>query len=101
MKAKGKKPFAYQPVRNEAEAKKRAEEERKRNNLDWSLVRACGAGDTIFTRALLETGANPNFRDGNGESALQRCVHTGNLDLVELLLKFRANPNLTTSAFPM
>src|SRR5213083_2184219 len=101
MKKIKRKLYAYVPVRDEAEAKKRAEEEQKRNNLNWLLVRSCGAGDVIFARALLEAGANPSFRDVNGESALQQSIHKGNLNLVELLLRHGANPNQVTAAFPI
>lgn len=47
-------------------------------------------------RKLLEEGMDPDSRSGDGEYQLLNCIFYGRWDLVELLLEYGANPNVTT-----
>jgi ankyrin repeat protein len=68
------------------------------NQLDRSgfspLLYAVGRqGDLEMARLLLENGANPNGHTRVGRvSCLHRAVLAGNPEIVELLLKFGADP---------
>lgn len=56
------------------------------------LMYAAERGDVAFAQALLERGANPDATS-TGETALHKAVAFEKRELVELLLKHRANPN--------
>ncbi|HEX8913374.1 MAG TPA: ankyrin repeat domain-containing protein [Humisphaera sp.] len=62
------------------------------------LVAACTKGNAAVARALLETGADPNFVASDGESPLKAAVPSPgkpfNRELFDLLLAAGANPNL-------
>jgi len=51
-----------------------------------ALMRAAGGGHLDLTRALLERGADPRKRDGNGFRALEYATVQGDQTVVELLL---------------
>ena len=48
-------------------------------------------------RKAIKTGADVNFQNGQGNSALHFASHRGDVDVVETLLKLKANPKLVTS----
>jgi|GEM_PF-1879793 len=48
-----------------------------------------------FTAVLLEYGAKPDIRSpGSGDSPLHRAVHSGDTDLVQLLLQHKSDANV-------
>lgn len=51
-------------------------------------------GDATYLRYLLSRGADPNLRDGNGDTPLLLAVQYGQQDLVDILTAAKANPNL-------
>ncbi|HEX8463629.1 MAG TPA: ankyrin repeat domain-containing protein [Abditibacterium sp.] len=61
--------------------------------LDKSLLEAAAAGEVETAIAALQNGANPNFSDKGGNSALMLAAQTGKTELVQALLDMGANPN--------
>lgn len=59
-----------------------------------SLHRAISARHESVTRLLLQHGADPGKRDGNGLTALHLAVQSGQESLVKLLLENKVDPNL-------
>jgi ankyrin repeat protein len=57
------------------------------------LLAAAQSGDLETLRALLAGGANPNFADENGDTALMAAAQQGHLALVEALLDAGADAN--------
>lgn len=51
-------------------------------------------GDATYLRFLLQRGADPNMRDGRGDTPLLLAVQYGQNALVEVLTAGKANPNL-------
>lgn len=51
------------------------------------------ASNVAAARMLLAHGANPNFKDQFGQTALHYAVQMGNSELVKLLLDNKADPN--------
>ncbi|ONF96416.1 ankyrin repeat domain-containing protein [Sphingomonas jeddahensis] len=51
-------------------------------------------GDSTYLRYLLQRGADPNMRDGRGDTPLLLAVQYGHNALVEVLTAGKANPNL-------
>lgn len=63
-----------------------------------ALVTAAGRGDVITVRSLLAGGANPNEADNSGIkgwTSLMAAAKSGSTEVVEALLKARANVNAT------
>ncbi len=56
-------------------------------------VIAASHGNFRQLEFLLEHGANPNYTDCRGESALQRTCRLGDLRCCEILIKFEADVN--------
>lgn len=54
-------------------------------------------GDQVYLRYLLSRGADPNLRDGRGNTPLLLAVQYGQTDLIASLVEFKANPNLANS----
>ncbi|VVT06428.1 Ankyrin [Sphingomonas sp. EC-HK361] len=54
-------------------------------------------GDSLYLRYLLTKGADPNLRDGKGNTPLMLAIEGGQNDLVDILLRNKANPNLGNS----
>ncbi|HEU0045498.1 ankyrin repeat domain-containing protein [Sphingomonas sp.] len=55
-------------------------------------------GDVAYTAFLLQKGADPNIRDGRGNTPLILAIDSGNGELVPILLSGKASPNLATGA---
>lgn len=51
-------------------------------------------GDSTYLRYLLQKGADPNLRDGRGNTPMLLAVQTGQADMIPILAAARANPNL-------
>jgi uncharacterized protein len=51
-------------------------------------------GDETYLRYLLSRGADPNLRDGRGDTPLLLAVQYGQNGMVDLLTGAKANPNL-------
>jgi broad specificity phosphatase PhoE len=54
------------------------------------MCQLTAAGDTVSLRALLESGANPNCTDYDNSTPLHIAAERGHLDVVKLLLAFKA-----------
>lgn len=54
--------------------------------------------DPAYLRFLLAKGADPNLRDGQGNTPLLLAVAAGNDDLIPILTTAKANPNLANAA---
>jgi ankyrin repeat protein len=50
-------------------------------------------GNLAAAKLLIAHGANPNFKNANGNTALHYAVNVGGLELVRLLLDVKADPN--------
>ncbi len=64
---------------------------------DAPLPKAARDGDLARLRSLLDAGADPNQRDGNGNRPLVEAVAAGHAAAARLLLAAGANPNLTSA----
>src|ERR1022692_948526 len=64
---------------------------------DTLLPKAAREGDLARLRSLLADGADPNRRDGAGNSPLVAAVAGGQAAAARALLAAGANPNLTSS----
>lgn len=51
-------------------------------------------GDQTYLRYLLQKGADPNLRDGEGRTPLALAVNGGHAELVPVLIAGKANVNL-------
>jgi uncharacterized protein len=65
---------------------------------DTALHIATKRADPTWIRFLLAAGANPDSRDGAGDTPLVQSVVRGCRDCVVLLLENRANPNAQNEA---
>lgn len=54
--------------------------------------------DALWTRFLLQRGADPNARDGRGNTPLMLAVQVGASDLVSILVAGKANVNLANQS---
>ena len=64
---------------------------------DTALSNAARAGDVATLRSLLDSGADANRRDANGNRPLLEAVAAGHADAARALLRAGADPNLTSS----
>jgi hypothetical protein len=64
---------------------------------DATLGKAAREGDLARLKSLLDSGADPNRRDGNGSSPLLEAVAAGQAAAVRALVAAGANPNLASS----
>jgi len=55
-------------------------------------------GDATYTRFLLQKGANPNLRDGRGNTPLMTAVSAGAEPLIAILIAGKANVNIGNAA---
>src|SRR5262249_22159041 len=62
---------------------------------DVRLANAAAQQDKTAVRALLKAGADVNAPQADGSTALLWAAHWNDLEMADLLLKARANPNAT------
>lgn len=55
-------------------------------------------GDVLYTRFLLQKGANPNLRDIRGNTPLMLAVNAGADGVIDYLIKGKADVNLSNQA---
>ena len=55
-------------------------------------------GDAPYLTFLLQKGADPNLRDGKGNTAMVLAATAGQTDLIHILSLAKANPNLGNSS---
>ena len=55
-------------------------------------------GDEAYLRFLLQKGADPNLKDGRGNTPLLAAVNAGHAGLIPILTAARANVNLANGA---
>ena len=55
-------------------------------------------GDETYLRFLLQKGADPNLRDGRGNTPLLLAVAGGQPEMIRILTAAKANPNLPNSS---
>ncbi|QKR99129.1 ankyrin repeat domain-containing protein [Sphingomonas sp. CL5.1] len=65
---------------------------------DGALHIVIKRGDDMYLRYLLSRGADPNLRNGKGDTPLLMAIQYGQNTLVDTLLLVKANPNLANSA---
>ena len=58
------------------------------------FLAACRQGDTAEARDCLGRGANPNYKDDTGSTALIEAAREGHLGIAELLLEHKAEVNV-------
>ncbi len=64
----------------------------ERRSILYSVV---AAGDTDMARVLLKAGANPNAKvGGTGQTGLIRAVESKDIDMIRLLLEFKADVDI-------
>ncbi|KAH9502662.1 hypothetical protein Btru_074054 [Bulinus truncatus] len=56
-------------------------------NLDSPLILACGRGDIINAKILLDAGADVEYAGKDGDTSLIRAARYGYIDIVQLLLE--------------
>jgi ankyrin repeat protein len=59
------------------------------DGLATPLIYAVAEGKTETVKWLIENGADPNFHQSNGETALHIAVRLGNVEMVRTLLDYR------------
>jgi len=55
-------------------------------------------GDATYLRYLLQKGADPNLRDGKGNTPMLLAAQLSQADMIPILAAAKANPNLGNSA---
>ena len=55
-------------------------------------------GDARYLTTLLQKGADPNLRDGRGNTPMVVAARLGQTDLIHILSLVKANPNLGNSS---
>lgn len=71
---------------------------RDRTTGDGALHIVIKRGDSLYLRYLLTKGADPNLRDGKGNTPMMLAIDGGENGLVDVLLAWKANPNLGNAA---
>jgi ankyrin repeat protein len=59
-----------------------------------ALIKASAKGDVETAQALLAGGANPNFKNANGQTPLMFAAAVGHSSVVKILLNSDADPNV-------
>lgn len=59
------------------------------------MTKSIGKHDARAVRFWLEAGMNPNAVDGDGNTALGLALHIGNRDILHILLRHGADPNMS------
>jgi uncharacterized protein len=65
---------------------------------DGALHIVVKRGDEVYTRFLLQKGADPNIRDAKGNTPMMLAVTLGQVGLVPVLTAAKANPNIANNA---
>ena len=68
------------------------------NSGETALHIVAKRADALWTRFLLQKGADPNSRDGRGNTPLLVAVTVGASDLVPILIAGKANVNLANQS---
>ncbi|CAM3120043.1 MULTISPECIES: ankyrin repeat domain-containing protein [Sphingomonas] len=55
-------------------------------------------GDETYLRFLLQKGADPNLRDGRGNTPMLLAVSGGQPDMIRILAAAKANPNIANAS---
>ncbi|WP_322964976.1 ankyrin repeat domain-containing protein [Sphingomonas fuzhouensis] len=55
-------------------------------------------GDETYLRFLLQKGADPNLRDGRGNTPMLLAVAGGQPDMIRILAAAKANPNIANAS---
>ncbi len=63
----------------------------RRYGAPYQLIDAVLLNDMSSVRSMLDAGASPNVRNGDGDTALLKAVSEGNIEVVDILLKHGAN----------
>lgn len=66
-----------------------------------ALLPAVMYGDLKIAKALLKAGADPNILTTSQETVLHIAAEKQNIDMVKLLIQFKANPNLPCKFSPL
>lgn len=66
------------------------------NGADTEFIASVRKGDLKKIKSLLAKGTNPNSRDQDGKPALYLAVESRNLEVVQILLESKAQPNIKT-----
>lgn len=62
--------------------------------MDKDLCYFSSVGDIATIKHYLSIGISPDFKDKEGRSALHWSVDSDHIEVLELLLKSKANPNI-------
>ena len=73
------------------------EEENMNFTFNSGLLEAVKVGDTEAVSFLIKLGANIDYQDEEGKSALMNACENKSIEIVKLLLEFNANLSLTTA----
>ena len=73
------------------------EEENMNFTFNSGLLEAVNVGDTEAVSFLIKLGANIDYQDEEGKTALMNACENKYIEIVELLLEFNANLSLTTA----
>ncbi|OQW46160.1 MAG: hypothetical protein A4S16_11605 [Proteobacteria bacterium SG_bin6] len=68
------------------------------NSGETALHIVAKRGDALWTRFLLQKGADPNTRDGRGNTPMMVAITVGASDLVPILIAGKANVNLANQS---
>jgi uncharacterized protein len=68
------------------------------NSGETALHIVAKRGDALWTRFLLQKGADPNTRDGRGNTPMLVAITVGASDLVPILIAGKANVNLANQS---
>ena len=68
------------------------------HSLNTELISAASSRDDARLRAVLGQGADPNFRNSAGHTALMLAAMRGNLEVVKTLLRQGADKNLESNS---
>lgn len=71
---------------------------RDRTNGEGALHIVAARGDEVYTRFLLQKGADANMRDGRGNTPMLIAVNKGFNGLIPVLIEAKANPNIANAA---
>ncbi len=63
-------------------------------DFNFNFIQASEKGDLKAVQEAITTGANLDFQDGNGSTAIFYACSNGHQEIVKTLLYYRANPNI-------